>query len=86
MVGTASRGKVAGNSANVPASTIGRGPEEAENTRVVRLNAEMEFNGMKYFESESSGADNEVAHANLHGLPVFHDIEPLIEWANGNQH
>lgn len=27
---------------------------------------------------ESKGADNEVAHARLHNIPVFHDLDSLV--------
>lgn len=30
---------------------------------------------------ESAGADKEVAHAVVCGLPVFHSVEEVIEWA-----
>jgi hypothetical protein len=30
---------------------------------------------------QSTGADNEVAYANDHYIPVFHDSDELIKWA-----
>lgn len=32
---------------------------------------------------ESTGADQETAYAEMHGIPVFTDERALIEWAHG---
>lgn len=31
---------------------------------------------------KSTGADNEVAFAEAHSIPVFYDVDELIEWAS----
>ncbi len=35
-------------------------------------------NALLRLPGESTGADREVAHAKLHGIPVFHDADALI--------
>ncbi len=46
---------------------------------LVRLNADMP--DLKYFQSESLGADREATHARSLGKPVFFSIEELYQWA-----
>lgn len=46
---------------------------------MLRLNASYTPTG--YFQSESSGADGEVALATAIGIPVFYQIDLLYEWS-----
>lgn len=48
----------------------------------LRLNAEVNTNGIDYKESKSSGADAEVVTFTKLGKPVFYSIESLYEWAS----
>lgn len=45
---------------------------------LLRLNAELP--ALSYFQSESSGADGEVARFQELGKPVFYSIEELYAW------
>ena len=53
---------------------------------VLRLNAFYLFeDGSTYFQSESTGADNEVRQFKEMGKPVFYDIESLYAWVEQRQ-
>lgn len=53
---------------------------------VLRLDASYEFsNGTTYYQSESTGADNEVRQFEEMGKPVFYSIGALYEWARQRQ-
>jgi len=49
----------------------------------LRLNSE--HAQLKYTETQSSGADNEVAEFKRLGKPVFYSIEDLYKWARSGQ-
>jgi hypothetical protein len=50
----------------------------------LRLNAE--YPELKYTETQSSGADKEVAQFQRLGKPVFYSIEDLYKWAKTQRH
>ena len=53
---------------------------------ILRLDASYEFSdGSTYYQSESTGADNEVRQFEDMGKPVFYAIEDLYAWANQRQ-
>lgn len=43
------------------------------------------FDALFRISGESLGADREVAHAKRLGIPVFTDLNALIQWKNGSQ-
>ncbi|OSZ74614.1 hypothetical protein [Hydrogenophaga sp. IBVHS1] len=51
----------------------------------LRLNAEINVNGLDYKECVSSGADAEVATFERLGKPVFYSIQELYQWVSARK-